>query len=49
MSILTSRIDARSPEFLANTARMRNLVAELHQQLDRVATGGDARARDKHS
>ena len=48
MSILTTRIDARSPEFLANAERMRSLVADLRQQLDRAAVGGDAKARDKH-
>ncbi|MHB1589103.1 MAG: carboxyl transferase domain-containing protein, partial [Metallibacterium scheffleri] len=49
MGILTSRIDARSPEFIANAARMREWVADLRRQLDRAAAGGDAKAREKHS
>ena len=48
MGILTSRIDARSPEFIANAARMREWVADLRRQLDRAAAGGDAKAREKH-
>ncbi|MBW8076128.1 carboxyl transferase domain-containing protein [Metallibacterium scheffleri] len=49
MSLLPSRIDARSPDFLAGHAQMRVRVDDLRQCLRNVAQGGDAKARDKHT
>ena len=48
MSPIQSRIDPRSPEFRANAAAMRALVADLRDKVARVAQGGDESARAKH-
>jgi hypothetical protein len=45
MAILASRIDTAAPEFRANAARMRALVAELERRRAEAAAGGSARAR----
>ncbi|KQM80445.1 carboxyl transferase domain-containing protein [Xylophilus sp. Leaf220] len=49
MSILSSRLNARSAEFQANAAAMRALVDDLHAQVARVAQGGGEAARAKHT
>ncbi|TXF12629.1 carboxyl transferase domain-containing protein [Pelomicrobium methylotrophicum] len=48
MSPIQTRIDPRSPEFRANAAAMRALVADLRDKVARVAQGGDESARAKH-
>jgi 3-methylcrotonyl-CoA carboxylase beta subunit len=49
MSVLTSQIDPRAPDFQASSANQRKLVDDLHHQLARSAEGGGAKARDKHT
>src|ERR1051326_2636945 len=48
MTILASRIDPAAPEFRANAARMRALVAELEQRRAEAAAGGSEKARERH-
>src|SRR5699024_3612942 len=48
MSQLFSHLDPRDDDFAANASRMRELVADLEQQLARTARGGSERARRKH-
>jgi len=49
MTTLESKLDPRSTDFRATSERMRALVADLKAQVDKVATGGGAEARRKHS
>ncbi|HZT26592.1 MAG TPA: carboxyl transferase domain-containing protein, partial [Pseudolabrys sp.] len=49
MPVLESRIDAKSPEFRGNAARLSELVADLHSQLAHAAEGGGEKAREKHT
>jgi len=48
MNILTSRLNPRSPEFLANAEAMRLLVDDLRRVVGEVAQGGPEAARRKH-
>ena len=48
MSVIKTRIDARSTDFLSNAAAMRSLVADLRDRVAEVAQGGSAAARQKH-
>lgn len=48
MPLLTSQIDPRSPEFLANAEHLKALVADLEARLARAAEGGGEKARAKH-
>ncbi|HET8942236.1 MAG TPA: carboxyl transferase domain-containing protein, partial [Rudaea sp.] len=48
MPIIESRIDPRSPEFKANAAQLRGVVADLKAELARTALGGGDKARAKH-
>src|SRR6218665_3881894 len=48
MTILDTRLNIRSADFLANAAAMRTLVDGLRAQLDKVAQGGGEAARAKH-
>ena len=48
MPALPTAIDARSPEYAENAARMRALVEDLRAQADRVRQGGGEAAREKH-
>ncbi|HMO47813.1 MAG TPA: carboxyl transferase domain-containing protein [Rubrivivax sp.] len=48
MQALKSQIDTRSEEFRANAARMRETVADLRVQAERVAQGGGEQARARH-
>jgi 3-methylcrotonyl-CoA carboxylase beta subunit len=48
MSVLKSRVNPRSAEFLANAERMKALVSDLRGKIATVSQGGDAAARDKH-
>ena len=49
MPHLASKLNPRSDEFKANAAAMRAQVDDLHAQLERVAQGGPADARAKHT
>ena len=49
MSVLTSQIDPRSPEFQASSTQLRSLVEDLHREMTRSAEGGGAKAREKHT
>ena len=46
--MIKSQLNPRSEEFRANAERMRGLVADLKEKTDRVALGGDEKAREKH-
>jgi 3-methylcrotonyl-CoA carboxylase beta subunit len=48
MSVLETKLNARSAEFQANAAVMRALVDDLRAQLAKVAEGGGEAARKKH-
>src|SRR6202012_1186208 len=49
MSVIASQIDPRSPDFQASSERMRGQVDDLRRALERVAEGGGAKAREKHT
>jgi len=49
MPVLTSPIDPRAPDFLANAEALKAAVAELEQRLARAAEGGGDKARAKHT
>jgi 3-methylcrotonyl-CoA carboxylase beta subunit len=49
MPLLKTQLDARSAEFQDNAAHLREQVADLDAQLERIALGGGAKARAKHS
>ncbi|MDR1076194.1 MAG: methylcrotonoyl-CoA carboxylase [Xanthomonadaceae bacterium] len=48
MSILQSRINPRSPEYIANHAAMQALVDDLQRVLEQVREGGGAKAQQRH-
>ncbi len=48
MTLLRSDIDARSPEFAANAAAMRTLVADLRARVAEAEQGGGEAARKRH-
>jgi 3-methylcrotonyl-CoA carboxylase beta subunit len=48
MTVIQSKINTRSPEFLANAENMRTLVAELNAKVAQVTLGGSQHARQKH-
>jgi 3-methylcrotonyl-CoA carboxylase beta subunit len=48
MSVITSQIDPRSPEFQASSTQLRSVVEDLQRELARTAEGGGAKAREKH-
>jgi len=48
MPIIESHVDRRSAEFTANSARMRELVADLATRVAEASQGGGAAARRKH-
>jgi 3-methylcrotonyl-CoA carboxylase beta subunit len=47
--VLETRLQLQSPEFAANRDAMGALVADLNAQLRRVAAGGSAEARARHT
>ncbi|NOR18916.1 MAG: methylcrotonoyl-CoA carboxylase [Xanthomonadales bacterium] len=49
MVIIKTKIDTNSEDFAANDAHMRDLVADLQKQLDKVELGGGEKARKKHT
>ncbi len=48
MATLISRINTNSPEFKDNQKIMQALVDELHARVNRIALGGDEKARARH-
>jgi 3-methylcrotonyl-CoA carboxylase beta subunit len=48
MSVLPSRVDARSADFKVNAAALRAQVEELRQKVAHARLGGGAAAREKH-
>jgi 3-methylcrotonyl-CoA carboxylase beta subunit len=46
--MIKSQLNPRAEEFRANAERMRGLVADLKEKTDKVAMGGDEKAREKH-
>ncbi len=48
MTVLTSRLQVRSPEFLANAAAMRALVEDLREKVRLAGEGGGPAARARH-
>ena len=49
MTILDTKLNARSADFQANALAMRGLVDDLNQQLAKAALGGGDAARAKHT
>ncbi len=49
MSVLKSQINPRNPDFQANAAALRGLVADLREKAAQVAQGGGDAARAKHT
>ncbi len=49
MTILETRLNARSAEFRGNAEAMRALVADLKEKVNAVAVGGGPEARAKHT
>ena len=49
MSILSSHIDPRDPQFQENDAQLRAAVQDLEARLAKVAEGGGEKARKKHT
>jgi 3-methylcrotonyl-CoA carboxylase beta subunit len=48
MPAIKSNLDTRSAEFQENARRMRGLVDDLRQKVEKVSLGGDETARQKH-
>ena len=48
MSVIRTRLDVRSADFLANAAAMRAQVADLRSVVEKLASGGGDDARAKH-
>ncbi|MBI5786645.1 MAG: methylcrotonoyl-CoA carboxylase [Rhodocyclales bacterium] len=48
MSVIRSKLDARSDDFRANAAAMRALIDDLREKSAKVSRGGTPEARDKH-
>ena len=49
MPILETKINNRSPEFIANAQLMQSLVIDLRSKISRIAEGGGQAARKKHT
>jgi 3-methylcrotonyl-CoA carboxylase beta subunit len=49
MTILDSKINARSEEFKSNAAAMQKMVADLKAKVEKIALGGGEDARKKHA
>jgi len=45
---IQSQLDIRSEDFRANAERMRALVADLREKVEKISAGGDEAARQKH-
>ncbi len=48
MPVIESKLNTRSPEFVANAAAMQALVDDLHAHCAKIAQGGGEEARKKH-
>ncbi|MEZ5464674.1 MAG: carboxyl transferase domain-containing protein [Lysobacteraceae bacterium] len=48
MTAIHSKIDPRSDDFRENSEQLKSLVADLDEQLARIAMGGGDKAREKH-
>ncbi|MDQ3214883.1 MAG: methylcrotonoyl-CoA carboxylase, partial [Pseudomonadota bacterium] len=49
MTLLTTTLNARSPDFLRNRDAMRTQVADLKDKVGAIALGGGTDARNKHT
>ncbi len=49
MSTLTTKIDTHAETFQLNATAMRGLVNDLHEKVEKIATGGGVDARNKHT
>jgi len=49
MPTIATRVDVSSPEFAVNQAHHRDLAADLHARLDRIALGGPTSSRQRHA
>jgi 3-methylcrotonyl-CoA carboxylase beta subunit len=49
MAVLSSQLNSRSADFVANAQAMQLLVDDLRQHIERVAQGGGEAARAKHT
>ncbi len=49
MTILDSKLNSRSADFIANAAAMRAVVGDLHAKVTQVELGGGEAARAKHT
>ncbi|HSG62223.1 MAG TPA: carboxyl transferase domain-containing protein [Pseudomonadales bacterium] len=49
MAVLHSKLDTRSPEFETNAKAMQALVDDLRARCSKIAAGGGARYREKHT
>jgi 3-methylcrotonyl-CoA carboxylase beta subunit len=48
MTVLRTHVSPDGPEFERNEAAHRELLADLHARLDRVAAGGGEKSRERH-
>ncbi|MBI4742325.1 MAG: methylcrotonoyl-CoA carboxylase [Betaproteobacteria bacterium] len=48
MAVLSTRLNPRSADFLANVEAMRKIVDNLRQTIEKIALGGPEAARQKH-
>jgi 3-methylcrotonyl-CoA carboxylase beta subunit len=49
MTVLTSQLDTRSPDFLRNHDAMQAQVANLHELLAHIQQGGGPKAQERHT
>jgi len=49
MSVLETKLNARSADFVANATAMRTLVQDLHAKMAQIELGGGEAARAKHT
>ncbi len=49
MPAIQTEIDTRDPRFAENTEQLASVVNDLREQMAKVAQGGGAKARDKHT
>lgn len=49
MTRLTSAIDTTSPEYVANKAKMENLISDLRARVAKIEQGGGDKARERHT
>jgi len=49
MPVIDSKLNPRSPEFVANVAAMQSLVDDLRTHCEKITLGGGEAAREKHT